>query len=697
MGSKRPKHRETVQTELKYTQARQDFNKLSPQKFPTRTAKPTGRIIGTRRVKYVQLKALMSKKMRLFALGTVVATVAVAQQAPQPAAGAADQKPIRLEGRVVGLNGSPVRKANVRLQRSGPAIPVQNGEASTSYLQTTDDAGKFIFDNVSPGRYTLGADKTGFLAARYGARTEGGPAVPLIVAAGDEKKNLEIKMTPQGVLMGHVIDQDGDPIANAQITVARYGYIGGRRTLFPTVAGLSAGGAAGANADPAAQVAATQALLGRGAQNTDDQGSFRVANLAPGRYYVSADPRPNRGVLGMIAVQGRGGAPTAAGPANVPTYYPSALELRDASPVDVTPGGETRGIDIRVRKESVYSIRGKVVDAASGNPVNGAMVLVLPPGASDANPAALMSNMTAALDGNFEITNLLPGRYALQGMAFPGLAGGRGAAPAASPLAYLPKTTTRIEVGISDANVTGAVLQLFEGTELPGTIKMEEGNLKDYLAPAAQPNPQLAALGQGAVNRRVMLMMSEGLSLIPPMGQFGEDGAFKITGVYPAKYWIELVAMPQGTYVKSIRFAGQEVVHAPLDLTTSSAGSLEIILSAKVADFSGTVHDDKGEPLPQIPVTLWPKVPAKGRPDGGIHSANTDQNGGFKIGGLAPGDYYVAAWDDLPEQGLDQNPDFLIRFAGDQTAVKLLESGHTSMDVKLIPRDRIVAEAAKIP
>jgi hypothetical protein len=252
-------------------------------------------------------------------------------------------------------------------------------------------------------------------------------------------------------------------------------------------------------------------------------------------------------------------------------------------------------------------------------------------------------------------------------------------------------------VGISNANVTGAVLQLLEGAEMPGTVKMDEGNLKDYLPPAAPPNPQLAALGLGAMNRAVMLMMSEGMSLVAPRGQFGEDGAFKLTGVYPAKYWITLGAMPQGTYVKSIRFAGQEVAHAPLDLTTGAVGSLEIILSAKAADFSGTVHNDKGEPLSQIPVTLWPKVPDKGSPEGGIQTANTDQNGGFKFSGLAPGDYYVAAWDDLPEQGLDQNPDFLMRFAGDQTAVKLQESGHTSMDLKPIPRDRIVAEAARIP
>src|SRR5689334_23110332 len=125
----------------------------------------------------------MPIKMRAFALVTIVTTVAFGQQAPQPAAGA-NQKPIRLEGRVVGLNGDLVRKANVRLQGSGPIIPVQNGQGPISYSQTTDDAGKFVFDNVAPGRYTLSADKTGFLTGRYGARAEGSPAVLLTFAAG---------------------------------------------------------------------------------------------------------------------------------------------------------------------------------------------------------------------------------------------------------------------------------------------------------------------------------------------------------------------------------------------------------------------------------------------------------------------------------------------------------------------------------
>lgn len=95
-------------------------------------------------MKYVQLRAPMPKKMRLFAPVAVVAMIAIAQPAPQPAAGAADKKPIRVEGRVVGFNGAPVRKANVHLQGSGAAVPVQNGQGPpTTYKPPTTRASSF--------------------------------------------------------------------------------------------------------------------------------------------------------------------------------------------------------------------------------------------------------------------------------------------------------------------------------------------------------------------------------------------------------------------------------------------------------------------------------------------------------------------------------------------------------------------------
>ena len=88
-----------------------------------------------------------------------------AQPTPDSAASAAAHT-ARLEGQVLTQTGEPLRKTTVRLMyyyadRSSNAI---------SYADTTDGAGKFVFEGVLPGRYTLSAERTGFLPQNYGAR-----------------------------------------------------------------------------------------------------------------------------------------------------------------------------------------------------------------------------------------------------------------------------------------------------------------------------------------------------------------------------------------------------------------------------------------------------------------------------------------------------------------------------------------------
>jgi len=193
------------------------------------------------------------------------------------------------------------------------------------------------------------------------------------------------------------------------------------------------------------------------------------------------------------------------------------------------------------------------------------------------------------------------------------------------------------------------------------------------------------------------LASSESISVSAPNAPFNADGTFLLKGVTPAKYFVTVGGLPQGSFVKSMRLGGQDVTRAPLDLTSGGGGQLEVVLSPKAADVTGVVLNDKNEPVQGVPVTLWPKIADRSNSTNGIKSANTDQNGSFKISGLAPGDYYVAAWDDIPEAGLAQNPDFLARFSSDDTAVKLAESAHQNASVKFFGRERIVTEAAKIP
>jgi len=252
----------------------------------------------------------------------------------------------------------------------------------------------------------------------------------------------------------------------------------------------------------------------------------------------------------------------------------------------------------------------------------------------------------------------------------------------------------RVEVTVNDASIDGLVLPLGPGPEIAGTVKLEDGDITALLSPAQ--NSSAATVAGNAVFTspgRLAIILSS-----PESGsnaQVKEDGTFKFNTVGTAKYSLNVASLPQGTYLKSARFGGQDVTHAPIDTTSGTGGTLELVLSSKAADVAGSVQNDKGDALAGVIVTLWPKTP-DASPSGGARQANTDQNGGFQFKGLAPGDYYVAAWEEL-EPGLATSADFLGHFTSDASAIKLAEGGHESPNLKPVPSDKIAVEIAKLP
>lgn len=572
---------------------------------------------------------------------------------PSTTTAADGAKKARLEGIVLSLNGEAVRKATVRLQGSA----LQPGQPPSTYSETTDNEGKFVFEDVPAGRYTLSSEKPGFVTTRYGARSNTSPGTQLTLAEGTEMKNLSIKMTPQGVIAGKVLDQDGDPVATAQIQVMRSAYLRGRKQL------QQAGGA-----------------------STNDLGEYRVGNLSPGRYYLSASDR--RGAL--IVTPDRPGRPNTSQEGNITTFYPNGTDAASGVPVDVAAGGEMRGVDIRLRKAKVYTVRGKAVDA-SGVP---SQALVAFTKKDESGGLAGVLNGGGGLtqlrpDGTFEFRGIVPGPYVLQVL--------QGASVNGNPPASL---TGRVEVTVADANIDNLILPMGPGPEITGTVTLEGGDIATLLKPAQNATGNTASAGNVPIPfpPRFMLNLIDtvgGASISTPNAQVKDDGTFRFNAVGTSKYLLNAVILPQGTYLKSARYGGQDVTHAPMDTTAGSGGTLELVLSSKAADLAGSVQNEKGESLAGVIVTMWPKTP-DGTPTGGARQASTDQNGGYKFQGLAPGDYYVAAWEEL-EPGLATSTDFLVNFSGDASAIKLSEGGHESRDIKPVPSDKIAAEMAKLP
>jgi protocatechuate 3,4-dioxygenase beta subunit len=543
------------------------------------------------------------------------------------------QKTARVEGNILSLNGDLVRKATVRLQ----GTPGQPGQPLVSYGETTDNGGKFVFDDVAPGRYTLSADKPGFVPARYGARSSSAIGKQLDLTAGMEMKDLAIKMTPQGVIAGKVLDADGDPVISAQIQAMRSAYSRGRKQLQPA-----------------------------GGTTTNDLGEFRIASLAPGRYYISASDRRQ-----PIGNQDRPGRPGEVQEGSITTYYPNVAGASSAVPVDVAAGAEMRGIDIRLLRGKIFTVRGK---AAVESAMPGSAVVTLSRKDDGSNlPAVLNGGGSTQLrpDGTFEFRDIIPGTYVLQ-LAQVNVAGGN----------PRPNLTGRVELTVGDADVEGVVLPIGPAPEISGTVRLEDGDLATLVKPA-----------QGRL--QLVLAATEGTTVGASTTQVPTDGTFRFANLAAAKYVLSVLALPSGTYLKSARFGGQDVLHAPIDTASGTGGTLELVLSFKGATVTGSVQNDKGEAMAGTMVTLWPKTPDPS-PISGVHFGFTDPNGAFKFESLAPGDYYVAAWDET-DPGILQSVEFLSHFISDAGAITLAEGGQESKDLKPVPADKVAIEIAKLP
>ena len=101
------------------------------------------------------------------------------------------------------------------------------------------------------------------------------------------------------------------------------------------------------------------------------------------------------------------------------------------------------------------------------------------------------------------------------------------------------------------------------------------------------------------------------------------------------------------------------------------------------------IRNSEGQPAAGAQVQVW----AAGEDAAKVVA--TDDKGGFQLGGLAPGDYRIVAWEAIDDDLL-HDPPFRARFESQVTAVTLSERARQNVEVKLIGRAAIEAEAAKV-
>jgi hypothetical protein len=73
------------------------------------------------------------------------------------------------------------------------------------------------------------------------------------------------------------------------------------------------------------------------------------------------------------------------------------------------------------------------------------------------------------------------------------------------------------------------------------------------------------------------------------------DGSFRTRGLVPESYRVEVAALPDGSYVKSTNFDGQDITGKDLDLTAGNGGELLFLVSPNAADVTGIVRNQNGD------------------------------------------------------------------------------------------------------
>ena len=531
--------------------------------------------------------------------------------------------------------GEPLSKAAVTLTRV-------DGQRQI-YTASTGADGKFVFQNVDPAQYRLGATRNGYVRSEYGARAPNRPGLLITLAAGQRLTDVVVQLTAAGTIAGRVLDRDGEPLANVTVQAQKYSYRDGERVLNNV-----------------------QNVL------TNDLGEYRLFWLQPGQYFVSATYNGGAGgetfvrniaqAAGMIAGRGGGrGAQTrvdSQGPeeAYIPVYYPGTGDVQSATPINLPAGTVFSGVDFTVAAVRAVRVRGQVINGATGQPARNANLVLQPRSRGNVNSRLQPFRAPTINDqGGFEIRGVAPGSYELVGII--------------NDRNNRMFGTVPLEVGNSD--VQNVTVVISPGLSIAGRISIEGANT--------------SADGASGSRMRISLRRSGGDAQFEP-GQASApvqaDGTFTLQQVGPGDYRLNVTGMPQNAYLKFARLGPMDVLNQGLHIERQPGVPIEIVVGTDSGAVDGTVTSNKQEPSANVTVVLVPDPVHRNRSEL-YRSVMTDSQGRFHFGGVTPGDYKLFAWEDV-ESGAWQDSDFLRPFEERGRLTQVKSSGSTSADLIVI-------------
>jgi 5-hydroxyisourate hydrolase-like protein (transthyretin family) len=224
---------------------------------------------------------------------------------------AAQQGPYTISGSVVSTTtGQPLDRADVSLLISGTE------QGQTLAEATTNADGHFAFTHLAAAKYSLRADRQGYLAAAYDEHE--GFSTSIVTGEGLISDGLIFRLAPYAVIGGTITEDSGDPVSHARVSLFRQDTRSG-----------------------------SGKIVRAGSAFTDDTGAYEFARLEPGNYFLSvvaspwyASPsHPHWDASGNIIPEATRSPLDVAYPT---TFYADVADENDATPIPIKAGNHER-------------------------------------------------------------------------------------------------------------------------------------------------------------------------------------------------------------------------------------------------------------------------------------------------------------------------------------------------------------------
>jgi hypothetical protein len=177
----------------------------------------------------------------------------------------------------------------------------------------TDRNGHYTLKGIAPGRYTVAVAK----------REDRSVPQPRTVTVADGMRlQVNFRITKGGVISGHVLDRERQPVEGVIVTALAKTIGDGRFRLTE-----------------------------EGGDRTNDLGEFRIPYLPDGSYIVAVNAMPvaiRKRKPGSSSISGSGYPPV--------TFYPATRIPDSAAVLDIRSGDDRLGIDITVQKETTRCV-----------------------------------------------------------------------------------------------------------------------------------------------------------------------------------------------------------------------------------------------------------------------------------------------------------------------------------------------------